>query len=605
MSDNLLSTIFNPIDLRKLKKSQLPIIAKELRDFIIDIVAIKEGHLGASLGVVELTIALHYIFDTPNDLLVWDVGHQAYGHKILTERREQFHTNRQLGGLSGFPNRKESVYDTFGVGHSSTSISAALGMAMASNLKGETEKQHIAIIGDASIASGMAFEALNHAGVSKANLLVILNDNAIGIDPSVGALKQYFTGIKKGKANHQHNIFEALNFEYSGPIDGHDFDKLISEFNRLKKIKGPKFLHVITTKGKGLKQAEQDQVKYHAPGKFDAKTGELTSKPSVIQPPKYQDVFGETILDLALKNDKIVGITPAMPTGSSLKIMMDALPKRAIDVGIAEQHAVTLAAGMATQGMIVYCNIYSTFLQRAYDQIIHDVALQNLPVIFCLDRAGLVGEDGATHHGVFDLAYLRCIPNLIIFSPRNEVELRNILYTAQLGLENPIAIRYPRGRGVTIDWKQPYQKIEIGKGTCLKGGNEIAMLSVGHIGNSLQEVFHYLTGDQLKKIAHYDMRFIKPLDYNLLHTIFKKNQTIITIEDGTIIGGFGSAISEFAALHNYKNNIQILGIPDQFIEHGTVTELYDTVGLSPKHISEIVKKSILRIKNRDLLPNPK
>jgi len=592
MSNNLLSTIFNPIDLRKLEKSQLPTLAKELRDYIIDIVAIKEGHLGANLGVVELTIALHYIFDTPKDLLVWDVGHQAYGHKILTERRDQFHTNRQLGGISGFPNRKESIYDTFGVGHSSTSISAALGMAMASNLKGETKKQHIAVIGDASIASGMAFEALNHAGVSKANLLVILNDNAIGIDPSVGALKQYFTGIKKGEANHQHNIFEALNFDYSGPIDGHDLEKLISEFNRLKKIKGPKFLHVITTKGKGLKQAEQDQVKYHAPGKFDAKTGELTIKPSTIQPPKYQDVFGETILDLALQNEKIVGITPAMPTGSSLKIMMDSLPNRAIDVGIAEQHAVTLAAGMATQGMLVYCNIYSTFLQRAYDQIIHDVALQNLPVIFCLDRAGLVGEDGATHHGVFDLAYLRCIPNLIIFAPMNEVELRNILYTAQLGLNQPIAIRYPRGRGVTIDWKQAYQKIEIGKGKSIKEGSEIAILSVGHIGNSLQEVFRLLTEDELKKVAHYDMRFIKPLDENLLHTIFKTHKTIITIEDGTKTGGFGSAITEFVITHNYKNNIEVLGIPDQFIEHGTVSELYDSIGLSPEKIANTLQKTI-------------
>jgi len=592
MSDKLLHTIFNPVDLRRLEKSQLPTIAKELRDFIIDIIAVKEGHLGASLGVVELTIALHYIFDTPNDLLVWDVGHQAYGHKILTERREQFHTNRQLGGLSGFPNRNESIYDTFGVGHSSTSISAALGMAMASNLKGETEKQHIAVIGDASIASGMAFEALNHAGVSKANILVILNDNAIGIDPSVGALKKYFTGIKKGEANHQHNIFEALNFEYSGPIDGHDFDKLISEFNRLKEIKGPKFLHVITTKGKGLKQAEEDQVKYHAPGKFDAKTGELNTSSTAIQPPKYQDVFGETILDLALKNEKIVGITPAMPTGSSLKIMMDALPKRAIDVGIAEQHAVTLAAGMATQGMQVYCNIYSTFLQRAYDQVIHDVALQNLPVIFCLDRAGLVGEDGATHHGVFDLAYLRCIPNLIIFSPRNEIELRNILYTAQLGLDNPIAIRYPRGRGVKIDWKQPYQKIKIGKGVCIKDGNEIAILTIGHIGNSLQEVYPYLTDDGLKKVAHYDMAFVKPLDENLLHTIFKRCHIIITIEDGTIVGGFGSAITEFAALHSYKNNINILGIPDQFIEHGTVNQLHESNGLSPNTIYKVIKKYI-------------
>lgn len=589
MSDKLLQTIFNPVDLRKLEKNQLTTLAKELRDFIIDIIAVKEGHLGASLGVVELTIALHYIFDTPNDLIVWDVGHQAYGHKILTERREQFHTNRQFGGISGFPNRDESTYDTFGVGHSSTSISAALGMAMASNLKGDTEKQHIAVIGDASIASGMAFEALNHAGVSKANILVVLNDNAIGIDPSVGALKKYFTGIKNGEANHQHNIFEALNFEYSGPIDGHNFDQLISEFNRLKKIKGPKFLHVITTKGKGLKQAEEDQVKYHAPGRFNAVTGELNPSSSTIQPPKYQDVFGETILDLALKNEKIVGITPAMPTGSSLKIMMDTLPKRAIDVGIAEQHAVTLAAGMTTQGMQVYCNIYSTFLQRAYDQIIHDVALQNLPVIFCLDRAGLVGEDGATHHGVFDLAYLRCIPNLIIFSPRNEIELRNILYTAQLGLDNPIAIRYPRGRGVTLDWKQPYQKIKIGSGVCIKEGDEIAILTIGHIGNSLKEIYPTLTKDELKKVGHYDMAFIKPLDERLLHTIFKKHHSIITIEDGTVIGGLGSAITEFSAVHSYNNDIKILGVPDKFIEHGTVTELYETAGLSLKSIKQTIK----------------
>jgi len=592
MSDKLLHTIFNPIDLRLLEKSQLPTLAKELRDFIIDVIAVKEGHLGASLGVVELTIALHYIFDTPNDLLVWDVGHQAYGHKILTERREQFHTNRQLGGLSGFPNRNESIYDTFGVGHSSTSISAALGMAMASNLKGETEKLHIAVIGDASIASGMAFEALNHAGVSNANLLVILNDNAIGIDPSVGALKQYFTAIKKGEANHQHNIFEALNFDYSGPIDGHNFDTLISEFNRLKKVKGPKFLHVITTKGKGLKQAELDQVKYHAPGKFNAITGELNPSSTTIQPPKYQDVFGETLLDLALKNEKIIGITPAMPTGSSLKIMMDVLPKRAIDVGIAEQHAVTLAAGMATQGIPVYCNIYSTFLQRAYDQIIHDVALQNLPVIFCLDRAGLVGEDGATHHGVFDLAFLRCIPNLIIFSPRNEVELRNILYTAQLGLNAPIAIRYPRGRGVLIDWKQPYQEIEIGKGICIKEGRKIAILSIGHIGNSLQDVYNYLTDTEIKEISHYDMRFVKPLDESLLHTVFKNHSIIFTIEDGTIIGGFGSSISEFSTKHSYKNTVQTLGVSDNFIEHGTVAELYNFVGLSPHKIALEIKKHL-------------
>ena len=464
MSNNLLSSINSPNDLRQLDVNQLPQLAQELRDFIIDIVSVKEGHLGASLGVVELTIALHYVFDTPNDCLIWDVGPQAYGHKILTARRDNFHTNRQLHGISGFPKRSESKYDAFGVGHSSTSISAALGMAIAANLKGDLEQQHIAVIGDASIASGMAFEGLNHAGVTDANLLVILNDNAIGIDPSVGALKNYLTAVKEGKNPRQNNMIKSLNFDYSGPIDGHDIQAVIQELERLKKIKGPKFLHIITTKGKGLQQAEENQVQYHAPGKFDANTGNIIPKSDENLPPKYQDVFGETILDLAQKNENIIGITPAMPTGSSLKLMMDAFPKRAFDVGIAEQHAVTLAAGMATQGMIVFCNIYSTFLQRAYDQVIHDVALQNLPVIFCLDRAGLVGEDGATHHGVFDLAYLRCIPNLIVYSPRNETDLQNILYTAQLGLDHPIAIRYPRGRGQNSHWKSPYQKIAIGQG---------------------------------------------------------------------------------------------------------------------------------------------
>jgi len=460
MKSNLLQHINNPTDLRQLDEAQLPQVAQELRDFIIDIVSVKEGHLGASLGVVELTIALHYVFDTPNDLLIWDVGHQAYGHKILTERRENFHTNRQLNGISGFPKRSESVYDAFGVGHSSTSISAALGMAIASNLKGDFEKHHIAVIGDASIASGMAFEGLNHAGVTDANLLVILNDNAIGIDPSVGALKKYLTAVKEGKNPRKNNMIKSLNFDYSGPIDGHDIFAVLKELKRLQKIKGPKFLHIITTKGKGLQQAEDDQVKYHAPGKFDASTGEIHAKSEENLPPKYQDVFGLTLLDLAKANEKIVGITPAMPSGSSLKFMMDTFPKRAFDVGIAEQHAVTLSAGMATQGMIVFCNIYSTFLQRAYDQVIHDVALQNLPVIFCLDRSGLVGEDGATHHGVFDLAYLRCIPNMIVYSPLNEIALRNILYTAQLGLNHPIAIRYPRGRGQIVDWQNRMKKLK-------------------------------------------------------------------------------------------------------------------------------------------------
>ena len=571
MKNSLLSHIFNPTDLRQLDEAQLPQVAQELRDFIIDIVAVKEGHLGASLGVIELTIALHYVFNTPEDLLVWDVGHQAYGHKILTERREIFHTNRQLGGISGFPKRSESIYDAFGVGHSSTSISAALGMAISSNLKGDYNKQHIAVIGDASIASGMAFEGLNHAGVTDANLLVILNDNAIGIDPSVGALKKYLTAVKEGKNPKQNNMIKSLNFDYSGPIDGHDIFAVIKELRRLKNIKGSKFLHIITTKGKGLQQAEENQVQYHAPGKFDAATGKIHLKSDENLPPKYQDVFGLTVLDLARKNEKIIGITPAMPSGSSLKFMMDEFPKRAFDVGIAEQHAVTLAAGMATQGMIVFCNIYSTFLQRAYDQVIHDVALQNLPVIFCLDRAGLVGEDGATHHGVFDLAYLRCIPNLIIYSPLNENELQNILYTAQLGLNHPIAIRYPRGRGVNVDWQKPYKKIEIGKAKYLKEGTQVAVLSNGTIGNTVTLAMTKMKNSD--SIAHYDFAFVKPLDENLLHSIFNEFESIITIEDGVIKGGFGTAIVEFAAQNNYHSSIKTLGIPDEFIEHGTIDEL--------------------------------
>ncbi len=572
MSNNLLSNINSPSDLRLLDEGQLPQLAQELRDFIIDIVAVKEGHLGASLGVIELTIALHYIFDTPNDLLVWDVGHQAYGHKILTGRRENFHTNRQLNGISGFPKRSESNYDTFGVGHSSTSISAALGMAIASNLNGEFNKQHIAVIGDASIASGMAFEGLNHAGVTDANLLVILNDNAIGIDPSVGALKNYLTAVKEGKNPKGNNMIKSLNFDYSGPIDGNDLFAVLKELKRLQKIKGPKFLHIITTKGKGLQQAEDNQVQYHAPGKFDKITGDIIPKSELHLPPKYQDVFGLTVLDLAKANEKIIGITPAMPSGSSLKFMMDVFPKRAFDVGIAEQHAVTLAAGMATQGMIVFCNIYSTFLQRAYDQVIHDVALQNLPVIFCLDRAGLVGEDGATHHGVFDLAYLRCIPNLIVYSPMNELALRNILFTAQLGLNHPIAIRYPRGRGQMVDWQKPYNKLEIGKANYLKEGTTTAVLSNGPIGNSVTLALAKM--NKPETIAHFDFAFVKPLDENALHTIFNEFEKIITIEDGVIKGGFGSAILEFASQNKYSKPILNLGIPDEFIEQGTIEELH-------------------------------
>lgn len=586
MATTLLDNITYPEDLRKHTLEQLPQVANELRRFIIDIVATKEGHLGASLGVVELTIALHYVFNTPKDILVWDVGHQAYGHKILTGRKNDFHTNRRLNGISGFPKRSESPYDAFGVGHSSTAISATLGMAIAAQLNGNTTQQHIAVVGDASIASGMAFEGLNHAGVTSTNLLVILNDNAIGIDPSVGALKEYLTKATLKKTPNQDNIFEALNFEYSGPVDGHNLMELIQELERLKKVPGPKLLHIITKKGKGLRQAEEDQVKYHAPGKFNKETGDLLPKSSVLQPPKFQDVYGVTMVELAEKNPKIMGITPAMPTGSSLKYMMDKFPTRALDVGIAEQHAVTLAAGLATQGMTVFCNIYSTFLQRAYDQVIHDVCLQKLPVIFCLDRAGIVGEDGATHHGIFDLTHLRSIPNLIVFAPRNEMELRNIMYTASLGLDLPIAIRYPRGRGRMMDWKQPFSKIEIGKGVQIKKGTSTAVLIIGTIINN---VMNALKSIEDSKIAVYDMRFAKPLDEVLLHDIFKKYHTLVTVEDGLKTGGFGSAILEFAAAYNYKNDIHLLGIPDNFPEHGTIEELQELSGLSANRICVFLK----------------
>ncbi len=586
MKSKLLQNINSPADLRKFSKDQLLQVARELREFIIEIVATKEGHLGASLGVVELTIALHYVFNAPEDQLIWDVGHQAYGHKILTGRRSIFSTNRQFGGISGFPNRNESNYDAFGTGHSSTSISAALGMAIASKINGFSERHHIAIIGDASIASGMAFEGLNHAGVTDANLLLILNDNTMGIDPSVGALKNYFVNVKAGDKIRKNNIIEALNFKYSGPIDGHNLDAVVNELEHLKKVKGPKFLHIITTKGKGLKQAERNQVKYHAPGKFDKNTGKIINKTNLNQPPKFQDVFGKTIVELAKNNSKIVGITPAMPTGSSLKYMLDEIPERAFDVGIAEQHAVTLAAGMASQGLIPFCTIYATFLQRAYDQIIHDVALQNLPVIFCIDRAGLVGEDGPTHHGAFDMAFLRCIPNMVVFAPLNEIELRNMMYTAQLGIDFPLAIRYPRGRGTNTDWQKPMQQIEIGKGVCIAEGEEVAVLSIGTIGMKIIELQPELPKS---KIAHYNMRFIKPLDEELLHVIFKKFNKIIAIEDGTIIGGFGNSILEFASVHNYQNkSINRLGIPDRFITHGKVDELFESINLSKKHIKNIL-----------------
>jgi 1-deoxy-D-xylulose-5-phosphate synthase len=570
MKENLLSKINNPTDLRQLTVDQLPQLAKELREFIIDIISKKEGHLGASLGVIELTIALHYVFNTPEDLLVWDVGHQAYGHKILTERREVFHTNRELNGISGFPKRSESVYDTFGVGHSSTSISAALGMALASQLKGDFDKQHIAVIGDASIASGMAFEGLNHAGVTDANLLVILNDNAIGIDPSIGALKNYLTAVKEGKNPKQNNMIKSLNFDYSGPIDGHDLPKLLAELERLKKIKGPKFLHVITTKGKGLQLAEKDQVKYHAPGKFDAKTGEIHLKDESHLPPKFQDVFGHTLVELANQNEKIIGITPAMPSGSSMKYMMEAFPKRAFDVGIAEQHAVTLAAGIATQGMVVFCNIYSTFIQRAYDQVIHDVALQNLPVIFCIDRAGLVGEDGATHHGVFDISFLNCIPNLIIAAPKDEIELRNMMFTASEGLNHPIVIRYPRGRGEIVAWQKPFEKVEIGQIKALQKGGKIAVLSTGTIGNNVTKALAEI--ERSNFFSHYHFPFVKPLNEEEIKSILFSHNQVITVEDGAIKGGFGEQINSIITKYNLNKPTINLGIPDIFIEQGTVFE---------------------------------
>lgn len=587
--ERLLKHIESPKDLKKLNLDELPKLAQELREFIIDIVSTKEGHLGASLGVVELTIALHYVFNAPYDKLIWDVGHQAYGHKILTGRKEIFDTNRQLGGISGFPKRSESEYDDFGTGHSSTAISAILGMAMASKLKGNINRQHIAVVGDASIASGMAFEGLNHLGVTDVNALIVLNDNAIGIDPSVGALKKYLTNVKAGTAKDE-NIFECLNLDYTGPIDGHDLKALVTELERLKHVDGPKLLHIITTKGKGLKQAEEDQVVYHAPGKFDKITGERFKKSGEVQPPKYQDVFGHTIVELAKMNQKIVGITPAMPSGSSLKFMMEEIPERAFDVGIAEQHAVTLAAGMATQGLVPFCNIYSTFLQRAYDQVIHDVALQKLPVIFCLDRAGLVGQDGPTHHGVFDMAFLRCIPNLIIFSPMNEMELRNIMYTAQLGLDGPIAIRYPRGRGATIDWKNDFESIEIGAGRSLKNGSKIAVLTIGHIGNTVAELIQKL--DRPEEVGHYDMRFVKPLDKNLLRSVFNTYEHVITVEDGTKLGGLGSAILEFINDEGLSKPVKIFGIPDQFVDHGDVLETHQMAGIDFDTIHSYIQSTL-------------
>jgi len=624
----LLSSINFPEDLRKIPREKLHQVCDELRQYIIDVVSVHGGHFGASLGVVELTVALHYIYNTPYDQLVWDVGHQAYGHKILTGRRDNFISNRKYKGLSGFPKRSESEYDTFGVGHSSTSISAALGMAMAAKYKGETDRKTVAIIGDGAMTAGQAFEAMNHAGVADSDVLIILNDNCMSIDPNVGALKEYLTDITisptynkvkddvwkllgklpvgksftramahklaegmKGMVSSSANLFESLKLRYFGPIDGHNITKMVDTLKDLRNIPGPKLLHIITVKGKGYSLAEQDQTKWHAPGLFDKVTGEIAKKKyDLPQPPKYQDVFGHTIIELAEKNEKIFGITPAMPSGSSLKFMMEKMPDRAFDVGIAEQHAVTISAGMATQGMKVFCNVYSSFMQRAYDQVVHDVAIQKLPVIFCLDRAGLVGEDGPTHHGVYDIAYMRCIPNMIVSAPMNESELRNLMYTAQLdSTVLPFVIRYPRGEGVMPEWKTEMKEIEIGKGRKLRDGNDIAILSLGHPGNFAAAAIRELKNDGLNP-AHFDMRFAKPLDEQLLHEICSQYEKILTVEDGTIKGGFGSAVLEFMAEHNYKNEVRILGVPDRIVEHGTLKELHNECHYDAAAIAEVVRE---------------
>ena len=635
----LLAKINSPNDLKKLSENQLEQFCKELRQFIIDIVSTKGGHFGASLGVVELTTAIHYIYNTPYDQLVWDVGHQAYGHKIITGRRDVFQTNRIYKGISGFPKRSESEYDTFGVGHSSTSIGAALGMAVASKYNGIKNKQHIAVIGDGSMTAGMAFEALNHAGSANANLLVVLNDNCMSIDPHVGALRDYLTDITTshtynktkdkvwellGKISkfgpnaqeivsklenavktsllNQSNLFESLKFRYFGPIDGHDVVRLSKIMRDLKDIPGPKILHVLTQKGKGYQFSEEgNPTLWHAPGLFNKDTGEIIKIiPSSPQPPKYQDVFGHTIVELAESNKKIMGITPAMPTGCSLNIMMKAMPDRAFDVGIAEQHAVTFSAGLATQGLVPFCNIYSSFMQRAYDQVIHDVALQNLKVIFCLDRGGLAGADGPTHHGAFDIAYFRCIPNMIVSAPMDEEELRNLMYTAQLDeINSPFSIRYPRGNGVMTNWKTPFKKIEIGKGRKLKDGKDVVILSLGHPGNFVSLAISKLEEEGIA-VAHYDLRFAKPLDETILHEVFNKYKKVITVEDGCIQGGFGSAILEFAADHDYVAKINRLGIPDRFIEHGEQNELYSECGFSADNIYAEVKE-ILSEKKKKLI----
>lgn len=623
-----MQTIDSPADLKKLPREKLHQVCDELRQYIIDVVSVHGGHFGASLGVVELTTALHYVYNTPYDQLVWDVGHQAYGHKILTGRRDNFPSNRKYRGLSGFPKRSESEYDTFGVGHSSTSISAALGMAMAARYKGEEDRKVVAVIGDGAMTAGLAFEGMNHAGVADADMLIILNDNCMGIDPNVGALKEYLTDITtsptynkvkddvwkllgklpvgknfsramahklteglKGMVSSSANLFESLKIRYFGPIDGHNVAKLVDTLKDLREIPGPKLLHIVTVKGKGYALAEKDQTKWHAPGLFDKITGEIQKKVyDLPQPPKYQDVFGHTLIELAEQNEKIFGITPAMPSGSSLKYMMEKMPDRAFDVGIAEQHAVTVSAGMATQGLKVFCNVYSSFMQRAYDSAVHDVAIQKLPVVFCLDRAGLVGDDGPTHHGCYDIAYFRCIPNMIISAPMNEAELRNLMYTAQLeSTKMPFVIRYPRGEGVMPEWKTEMKEITIGKGRKLKDGKGIALLTLGHPGNFAAAAIRELKNDGLNP-GHYDMRFVKPLDEELLHEACRNYEKLLTVEDGTVQGGMGSAILEFMSRHGYTNEVRILGIPDRLVEHGTPKELYRECGYDAQGIADTVRE---------------
>ncbi len=625
----MLDQINYPADLRKIDRDQLPQVCDELRQFIIDMCSSNPGHLGASLGVVELTVALHYVYNTPHDALIWDVGHQAYGHKILTGRKSVFNTNRQYKGISGFPRMSESEYDSFGTGHSSTSISAALGMAVADRLQ-KVKRDVVAVIGDGSMTGGLAFEGLNNAGMENTDLLVVLNDNNIAIDPSTGALKEYLTDITTsrtynkvkadlwhlfGKINkiaphareyaqklenglksvlmHQSNLFESFKFRYFGPVDGHDVLHLVELLEDMKSIRGPKLLHILTVKGKGFPLAEINQTVYHAPGKFDRKTGELVgAHENDKEPPLYQDVFGHTLLELARLNDRIVGITPAMISGCSLKILMDEMPDRVFDVGIAEQHAVTFSAGLAAQGIIPYCNIYSSFLQRAYDQVIHDVALQKLPVVFCIDRGGIVGSDGATHQGVFDLAYLRCIPNIILSAPMNEEELRNMLYTAQLRNQGTIAIRYPRGRGSMVNWQGPFREIEIGKARMVRPGKDIAILTIGNAGILAEEALERLEAENIEA-EHWDMRFVKPIDQECLHGIFRHFKNIITVEDGAVNGGFGSAILEFMADNGYQAHVKRLGVPDEFIDHGTQAELYRQCGFDADGIYKAVKSMVV------------